>query len=150
MAGMKSMIDKNLQTLRKINKISQETLAEKIGVSRQTVAKWENGESTPDIASCEKLAAVYDVSIDDLIHYDERKNGIPVPPKGKHIFGIVSVGERGQIVIPKKARAVFDIKPGDDLVVLGDESQGIAIIKANAVLKFLDKLQSFKKEDCEE
>ena len=64
-----------------------------------------------------------------------------VPPKGKHLFGLVTVGERGQIVIPKKARDVFEIKPGDQLILLGDEAQGLALIKnevfldlANAVL----------------
>ena len=45
-------------------------------------------------------------------------------PKGKHIFGTVKVGERGQIVIPKEAREIFDINPGDTLLVLGDEEQG--------------------------
>ena len=48
---------------------------------------------------------------------------------GKHIFGTVRVGEKGQIVIPKNARRIFNIKPGDTLLVLGDESQGIAIVK---------------------
>ncbi len=51
---------------------------------------------------------------------------------GKHIFGTVKVGERGQIVIPKKAREVFSIHPGDTLLVLGDEKRGIAIVKADA------------------
>lgn len=48
-------------------------------------------------------------------------------PKGKFIFGMVTVGEKGQIVIPKKARDTFDIKPGDSLLILGDIEQGIAI-----------------------
>ena len=52
--------------------------------------------------------------------------------EGKHIFGTVKVGERGQIVIPKKAREVFSIQPGDTLLVLGDEKRGIAIVKADA------------------
>lgn len=51
-------------------------------------------------------------------------------PKGKHLFGIVKVGEKGQIVIPNDARKIFNIKPGDNLVVLGDEAQGIAILKS--------------------
>ena len=51
--------------------------------------------------------------------------------KGKHIFGTVRVGERGQIVIPKKAREIFSIQPGDTLLVLGDEKRGIAIVKAD-------------------
>lgn len=54
-------------------------------------------------------------------------------PKGKHIFGTVKVGERGQIVIPKEARDLFDIKPGDTLLILGDEEQGIAITKADVM-----------------
>ena len=47
-------------------------------------------------------------------------------PKGKYAW-TVKVGEKGQIVIPKEAREVFHIKPGDTLLVLGDEERGIAI-----------------------
>ena len=47
-------------------------------------------------------------------------------PKGKHAW-TATVGEKGQIVIPKQARKLFDIKPGDTLVLLGDEKRGIAI-----------------------
>lgn len=53
-------------------------------------------------------------------------------PKGKHIFGIVKVGERGQIVIPKEARDLFNIKKGDGLFLLGDEEKGLAILKEDA------------------
>ena len=52
-------------------------------------------------------------------------------PKGKYIFGTVKVGERGQIVIPKEAREIFNIHAGDTLLVLGDEEQGIAVVKAD-------------------
>lgn len=55
--------------------------------------------------------------------------------KGKHIFGTVKVGEKGQIVIPKEARDIFSIKTGDDLLVLGDEKKGIAIVKASVMKK---------------
>ncbi|AEE15686.1 AbrB/MazE/SpoVT family DNA-binding domain-containing protein [Treponema brennaborense] len=48
------------------------------------------------------------------------------PPPGKHAW-IVKVGEKGQFVIPKEAREIFGIKPGDTLLLLGDEKQGIAI-----------------------
>ncbi|UNK19556.1 AbrB/MazE/SpoVT family DNA-binding domain-containing protein [Paenibacillus sp. N3/727] len=57
-------------------------------------------------------------------------------PDGKYIFGTVKVGEKGQIVIPKEARDVFDIKPGDSLLLLGDEKQGIAIVKNELMFKF--------------
>ena len=47
-------------------------------------------------------------------------------PKGKYAW-TATVGEKGQIVIPKQAREIFGIKPGDTLVLLGDEKRGIAI-----------------------
>ena len=131
----------NLNELRKIHNYSQEELAEMIGVSRQTMSKYETGESLPDIEKCKQLADVFGVTIDDLVSYekDDSDNlGMGVPPKGKHIFGMVKVGDKGQIVIPAKARKIFDIQPGDNLIVLGDESQGIAIIKERGLLNLLN------------
>lgn len=68
--------------------------------------------------------------------------------KGKHLFGTVKVGERGQIVIPKEARDVFDIKSGDNLLLLGDEEKGIAIVKEELMKKFalriLESMDSIK------
>lgn len=61
-------------------------------------------------------------------------------PKGKHIFGTVRVGEKGQIVIPKAARDMFNVKPGDSLLVLGDEEQGIAIVKTEAFLELAQQV----------
>lgn len=56
-------------------------------------------------------------------------------PNGHYIFGTVKVGERGQIIIPKEARQVFHIQPGDTLIVLGDEKWGIAVTKADVLAK---------------
>ena len=64
--------------------------------------------------------------------------GLEVPPKGKHIFGMVKVGDKGQIVTPANARKIFDIQPGDNLLILGDEEQGLAILKEK---KFLEQLR---------
>ena len=75
------------------------------------------------------IAEVFDVTLDELVNYEGGETRLPFPPKGKHAFGMVKVGEKGQIVIPAKARKIFDIKPGDVLMVLGDEEQGIALLK---------------------
>jgi AbrB family looped-hinge helix DNA binding protein len=56
--------------------------------------------------------------------------------KGKYIFGTVKVGDRGQIVIPKEARDLFKIKPGDTLLVMGDKKKGIAISKISKLKEF--------------
>ena len=48
-------------------------------------------------------------------------------PRGRHVFGTVKVGERGQIVIPKEVRAMFGLEPGDTLVLLADKKRGIAL-----------------------
>lgn len=53
--------------------------------------------------------------------------------KDKFLFGICSVNEKGQIVIPKKAREVFNIKTGDALLLLGDKKKGLALIKAETI-----------------
>lgn len=52
-------------------------------------------------------------------------------PEGKFLFGVAKVGQKGQIVIPKEAREVFGIAPGDMLAVLGDINQGIGIVKVS-------------------
>jgi AbrB family looped-hinge helix DNA binding protein len=59
--------------------------------------------------------------------------------KGKYAW-TVKVGEKGQIVIPKQARDIFDIKPGDTLIILGDEQQGIAIPPKNTITKLVTTL----------
>ena len=56
------------------------------------------------------------------------------PRSGKHMFGTVKIGEKGQILIPKEAREVFGLKPGDKLLMLGDEKRGIALIKMDDVI----------------
>lgn len=132
---MITMFKDNLTQLRKMRSLTQEDVAEIAGVSRQAVAKWESGETVPDLEKCKLLADAFGVSLDDLANHQNNEDmGFGVPPKGKHLFGIVTVGDKGQIVIPAKARKVFDIKAGDSLVVLGDESQGMAIIKAENFL----------------
>ena len=141
------MIDMNIKHFRKRCGLTQEQLAEKLSVTRQTLAKWENGEASPTIDDCIRMADIFDITINDLAAGMKEEELDFVAPKGKHIFGLVTVGERGQIVIPKDAREVFSISPGDKLLVLGDEKQGIAIVKADAFQRFASFiLDSLKKK----
>ena len=136
------MFKDNLIQLRKYHRLTQEDLAEKVGVTRQAIAKWEAGETMPDLEKSRLLAEVLEVSLDDLARYESESNwGIGVPPKGKHLFGVVTVGDKGQIVIPAKARKLFSINAGDQLVVLGDESQGIGLLKSDSFLHMADMIR---------
>ena len=57
---------------------------------------------------------------------------------GKYIFGVVKVGDKGQIVIPKDARNLYGIKPGDALILLGDE-KGMAVLKTEIFQNVIDQ-----------
>ena len=139
------MFKDNLIHMRKMRKMTQEDLAEQVGVTRQAIAKWESGETIPDLEKCRLLAETFGVSLDDLANFEPEQNlGLDLPPKGKHLFGMVTVGDKGQIVIPAKARKLFNISPGDELVVLGDETQGMAIIKAQYFLTMADAIRREK------
>ena len=140
------MFKDNLVQMRKVLQLTQEDIAEKLGVTRQSVAKWESGESIPDLDKCKQLADIFGVSLDDLANYEPEENlGLGVPPKGKHLFGLVTVGDKGQIVIPAKARKIFEISTGDQLVVLGDEGQGLALVKASNFLSLANIVKKLRK-----
>lgn len=123
----------NLKLFRKKNGFTQEQVAEKLGVSRQAVAKWERGDTLPDIENVVALADIYGVTVDSLV-----RNMASLPDDSaakKHIFGITSVNDKGQITLPKKCREVFDIKSGDTLLLLGDEDRGIALVKVSEIFE---------------
>lgn len=129
-----------LKMYRKQNGLTQEDVAEQLGVSRQAVAKWERGETMPDIESCIKLADLYETTVDMLVRdLEESEHG-----NGKHIFGCSKINSKGQITLPVKCREVFNLKPGDNILVLGDEEKGIALINlgsiSGAVSRIKDKV----------
>lgn len=126
------MLAKNLVLLRNLKGLTQEQIAEVIGISRQSYAKWEQGETIPDIEKCDRLAKFYGVTMDALIHQDNNIGNTKLAPApvGKHLWGTVTLGSKGQFVIPKAARDTFQLKEGDRLVILGDEAEGIALVKA--------------------
>ena len=138
------MISKNLQIFRKQMNLTQEALAEKVDVARQTIVKWESGESAPDLDAAGRLAEALGVSLDDLVNAPEGEMTGSRSLKGKHLFGMVTVGEKGQIVIPARARKVFQLKPGDQLLVLGDEGRGLALMDARLFYQAIEEVKNGK------
>lgn len=146
------MLKENISMLRNANRYSQEEVAEKIGISRQAYAKWEKGKTVPDVVRCQRLAELYGVTIDSLVNFSDKigTTTLTPAPKGKHIFGTTKINDRGQVVIPKIARELFGINNGDAVVVLGDEAEGIAIIKADLFEKRLNDTWNSMKQEINE
>ena len=137
------LLARNLAALRRANGFTLEEVAARVGTTRQAVGKWELGESLPDLPHTAALAELYGVTVDALISHDESALGYPVPPKGKHIFGIVTVGERGEIVLPERAREIFGLQRGSRLVVLGNETageRGIALVESELMFSYAEKI----------
>ncbi len=134
----------NLKKMRKAAKLTQEQVAEKLNVSRQSVAKWESGETLPDIESCILLSKLYNVTLDELVKYakDEKSNA----PVGKHLFGVVKIDSKNRITLPEKSMEIFDLKAGDKLLLMGDETQGLAMVKLNGFLAATAEMLKIIKE----
>lgn len=118
-----------LKLMRSRMGLTQEDVAEKVGVSRQAVAKWEKGETLPDIESCIKLADLFEVPVDMLVRgLKEEKTA-----EKKQLFGCVKVNDKGQITLPASVREAFRIKPGDYVLVLADTEKGIALMNMGSM-----------------
>ena len=154
------MLKDNLVMLRNVHGLSQEAIAEKIGISRQAYAKWETGATVPDVEKCALLAEAYGTTVDSLIRTEpvEGIGAIPPSPKGKNIWGSVAINDRGQIAgmvarraapgRPRRedtmseetqgARDLFGLTGGQRLIVLTDE-HGIALIPDEAFMASMNK-----------
>ncbi len=135
----------NLKKMRKAAKLTQEQVAEKLNVSRQSVAKWESGETLPDIESCILLSKLYNVTLDELVRYAKDEND-STAPAGKHLFGVVKIDSKNRIALSEKAMNVFDLKAGDKLLLMGDEAQGLAMVKLSGFLAATAEMLKIIKE----
>ena len=139
------MLKDNLIILRNIHGFSQEEIAGKIEISRQAYAKWESGATIPDIEKCKRLADIYGITLDSLIKTEtvDGKTVVPSAPKGKNIWGSVTINERGQLVIPKAVREIFGLTGGKRLIVLSDDNEGIALIPSEVFERKMKNAMDF-------
>lgn len=135
---MAIMISSNLRMLRGNSNYTLEEVAEIVGVSRQTIAKWESGETYPDIENCVKLSVLFKVSLDALVKEPIQLMTNEPNDKGQYLFGIVKVSENGAIPLPEKVRQLMNILPDDRMLLLGDKRQGIAVVKCDGINDYID------------
>ena len=129
---MNLCIAENLKFLRYRNGYTLEAIAEIISVSRQSVAKWESGDSVPDVMNCVKLASLYKITLDELVN-SPLKNVIAdnFASDGSRICGVLELAPDSTIRIPDLVKQTFNIHCGDKLLLLADIRQGIALVKCS-------------------
>ena len=121
-------IAENLRVLRQKSGYSLEEVAALTDVTRQAVGKWEIGESLPDLPNTLKLATLYKVSLDELVL---QKLSEKSAQQSNKIMGMLEVGSTGQIHLPDEVMSLFDIHTGENVLLLADKAQGIAIMKCS-------------------
>ncbi len=129
---MNICIAENLCFLRQNHGYTLEAIAEIISVSRQTVSKWEMGETYPDITNCAKLASLYKISLDELVS-KPLKDAVSCEfsVKEDYICGLVEISDDGSVMLPDVVREMFEIQPGDTVLLLADKKRGIALVKCS-------------------
>ena len=129
---MKLCITDNLILMRHKHGYTMEALAEIISVSRQTIAKWESGESYPDITNCMKLASLYKITLDELVYKPLREaQAEEFATDGNKICGVLDIGEDNSITLPEPLMEMFDLQAGGKVLLLADRREGIAIVKCS-------------------
>ena len=129
---MNLCISDNLKLLRYRSGYTLEAIAEIISVSRQSVAKWEAGDSVPDLINCVKLASLYKLSLDELVNRPLRDaiDNDFIPEDGR-ICGVLEVSLENTIRIPDAVMEMFNIQRGGKLLLLADKKQGLALVKCS-------------------
>lgn len=129
---MNLCIADNLKLLRYRSGYTLEAIAEIISVSRQSVAKWESGDSVPDIVNCVKLASLYKISLDELVNkpLTAAVSG-DFSGSSDRICGVLEISPEGTIRLPGSVMDLFDLHPGGKVLLLGDRKQGLALVKCS-------------------
>ena len=90
------------------------------------------GDSYPDLMNCMKLASLYKISLDELVNKPMREiQNSDFLSLDNKIGGVIDVSEEGTIRIPDTVLEMFDIHPGEKVLLLADKKQGIALIKCS-------------------
>lgn len=129
---MNICIADNLKFLRYKNGYTLEALAEIISVSRQSVAKWESGDSVPDIINCVKLASLYKISLDELVNMSLKDViSSDFMQEDGRICGVLEIQPENTLRMPEVVMDMFHLHCGDKVLLLADRQQGMALVKCS-------------------
>ena len=132
--------NENLKYLRKREGLTQEEMAEKLNVSRQSVTKWESGQSLPDIEKVKEIAYMFSVSVDSLVGDIENPTTNKIKKKiddiGWFIFGFLILEI---MIISSLHNFIFNVIQNEDIVIPATIIMGIVgfILFVRAIKKYL-------------
>ncbi len=133
-------MSEGLKQLRSSMRMTQEELAEKMNVSRQTIAKWENGESVPDVVRCSELSKIFNLSLDEIASFFiKNEKGKQYNPKNKFFFDKCVV-DNNHIVLSDSTLKQFNLNNGDEILLLGDTSRGLAFVSKTGFAALVSQL----------
>lgn len=127
-------IGKNISKLRKRQNLSQEQLAEKIGVTRQTISNWELGESSPDIRQAKKLSKTFDISLDQLVT-DAQKVYVDSSSRGYEYISKIKIS--GLPLVHINIGLGREIRIAKGIIAVGNVAKGIVALGGVALAKYV-------------
>ena len=138
-------ISLKLKQTRLAANLTQEALAEKVGVSRQTISNWENGRSYPDIVSIIVLSDVYDITLDSLLKGDNEmikhlKKSTDVTKSNKQVvIGLAFFGV--MVIIGFLTRNFVPVASDGSLIINSIASVGMLVAAIVVITRFIDRIK---------
>ncbi len=134
MKGEIIILGKRIRYFRQLRDLTQAELGEKIGVTRQAVASWEDNKRVPDIMTGRDIAKALDITMEDLTGKDDSELPTPIPATYRFL-GTVTVEKDGKIKLPKSFLEEMGIKRGDQMLVLADVERGVEFLPMDILWK---------------
>ena len=132
---MLSILGDKIKNLRHLKRISQKDLAEMLGVTRQTIASWEDGRTIPDLMMAAKLVDVLNVTLEDLVSAEKSPETCTLGPNEKRFLGTVTIGKDCIVKLPKEFLREMGVFPGDQMLMLADTERGVEFLPMDTLWK---------------
>ena len=125
MKGEIIILGKRISYFRNLRGLTQEELGKKLGVTRQTIASWENNKKVPDIMTGRDIAKALDITMEDLTG---KEDSVMQMPKTYRFLGTVTIGKDGKVKLPKNILDEMGVQAGDQMLVLADTERGVEFL----------------------
>ena len=128
------ILGKRISYFRNLRNLTQEELGRKLGVTRQTIASWEDNRRIPDIMTGKDIAKALDITMEDLTGKDDSVLPTPVPTTYRFL-GTITVEKDSKVKLPKSFLDEMGVKTGDQMLILADTERGVEFLPMDILWK---------------